>query len=210
MRKLVAVATGLLSIVAGACAGDGDDRSSAPELPTIPARITSHVLPTDFSFTPLPSDERGRWVRITIEGVSVEVPTGRPWRSVVWVDPCFDDLRRAYLLQNDATGYRLKIDMADKTVTADFAGPPRRLDWLIDCIQRSFSGERKIPPEVEAVLPVPIDSCDPAVAVPTLHPEPTPWPTVPPEPTWTPVRTTEGTEVASSPQPSDYVPQSPE
>ena len=194
-------ATGFLLSLAVACGGDGDERSSAPELPRIPARITSHELPTDFSFTPLPSDEHGRWVRITIEGVSVEVLTGRPWRAVVGVDPCFADLRRVYLLQNDATGDRLKIDMAGKTVTAVFEGPPQRLDWLIDRIQRSFSGERKIPPAVEAVLPVPVDSCDPAVAVPTLYPEPTPWPTVPPEPTSTPEPI--GTEFPSSPEPGE-------
>lgn len=142
----------------------------------------------------------------------MDVPAGRPWRSQVSVDPCSDDHHRIILLENDATRDRLKIDLVGKTVTAVFTGPPQRLDWLIHRIQRSFAGERAIPPELRATLPLPtLGPCDPAVAVPTLYPEPTPWPTVPSPPTWTPEPTppAEGREEISTPQPGETPPSGP-
>jgi hypothetical protein len=208
VRKVSPIVIGFLLVLAVACAGDGDGRSSSPESPTIPldVKITGRELPLDFSSTPLPGDGAGRWQVMTVQGVQVEIPYGTPWIVAIQDDPCFGDHRRLIILQNEATGDRLKVDMTKKTVTAVFQGPPQRLDRIINRIQKSFVGERQIPPELEAVatLPHPTSpACDPSVEVPTLVPEPAPVTTVPPEPTSARERPTEGTEVPSGPEPGE-------
>ena len=152
----------------------------------------------------------GRWQVMTVQGVQVEIPYGKPWRVTIQDDPCFGDHRRLVILQNQVTGDRLKVDMTNKTVTAALQGQPETLNSVINRIQKSFAGERQIPAELEAVatLPHPTSpACDPALAVPTLYPEPTPWPTAPPEPTSTPEPI--GTEFPSSPEPGEPPPDGP-
>ncbi|HXF52400.1 MAG TPA: hypothetical protein VNM43_12045 [Dehalococcoidia bacterium] len=181
--------------VAWAAACDTDAPAARPPPTTItPGGTTYPALPLDYSegevpvpqyrSTPLPADEHGQaWRRVTFDGVSVDLP-GPPWREQIMADRCHDDFRYILVLQHDGTGDRMKVDVADKTVTAVFGGPPERLTPLIERIERSFAGERIIPTQVRRFMPQPTEGpCDPA-DVPTLAPGPTaaPWPSPTPEP----------------------------
>lgn len=126
----------------------------------------------NISSVPASPGAGGPWQRITIDEVSVEVPAAiEPWVVQITVDPCSSDLRRFLLLVNTLTGDRMKVDMATRTVTAEIAGPPDRLNSVLDRIRGSFSGERQVPADVARFFPLPTsEACDPSVTVPMPAP----------------------------------------
>lgn len=121
---------------------------------------------------PAPAGPEGAWQRITIDGVTAEIPQAQsPWVIEVRVDPCSSDLGRFVLIGNALTGDRIRVDMVARTVAEASSGPPGRLDVMIDRIRRSFAGERMIPDSLAPFLPLPTsEACDPSVVVPQLSP----------------------------------------
>jgi len=137
-------------------------------------------------------DENGPWQRLTIEGVSFEIPAGPEWRVDVVADWCSDQLERFVLMENQQTGDRIQVKFARKSVAAEFKGVESKLDRLTARVQASFSGQRVLEERLAKALPFPTNpACDPNARndVPTLVPLETPPPqvTVIVEATWTPV-----------------------
>jgi hypothetical protein len=138
------------------------------------------------------ADENGPWQRLTIEGVSFEIPAGPEWRVDVVADWCSDQLERFVLMENQQTGDRMQVRFARQSVATEFKGVESRLDRLTARTQASFSGQRVLEERLAKALPFPTNpACDPNAQneVPTLVPLETPPPqvTVVVEATWTPV-----------------------
>lgn len=156
----------------------------APTYPPLPLDYREGEVSIEYRVELLPSDEQGQaWNRVTIDGVLVDVPAA-PWRSQPIPNLCSGARGWLLVLQHDATGDRIAVDMADKRVAAVSSDRPERLAPLIDRVQRSFAGDRIVPPVLRGSLPLPtIGPCDPDT-VPTLPAEPTPppWPAATPEP----------------------------
>lgn len=177
------------------------DATTSPSADDTSTRAPSHdsadccgadSIPDDVQLEPAPSDDSGReWQRLTVEGVSVDVP--KDWRADIVGDPCSTTLERWILLQEPETGTRMKIDLTERTVDVASRGSEDDLEDVLARIRVSFEGRREVPPPVKTLAPFPtFSNCDPdETGVPTLRPLPTEPPpvvvTARPEPTMTPV-----------------------
>jgi hypothetical protein len=179
----------LLAMIGVAAAGCGEPDGRV-ETPTTHAASASPVLtpgppsPTqddgtpadagywgDFNvpspeFAPAAPDEYGTWSRVTMQGIAADIPTGPRWRIQIQTDPCYGDARYRYLLEDAATGDRIKVDVVDHRVTVA-STDPARLDGVVSRIRGSFRGEQ---------TPYPFTPTEPSCesetgGVPTLVPD---------------------------------------
>lgn len=130
----------------------------------------------DFNLVPAPADEFGEWQKLTVEGISFELPSGEAWRIDLVEDPCSDRFERWIIMEHKASGDRIRIQFLDREIDATFVGEDvAKLDNLIARVEKSFSGDRRLSANAQAMIPVPtIPSCDRrSDEVPTLVPLPT-------------------------------------
>lgn len=138
-------------------------------------------------------DEHGEWLKFVTQGISVEVPSGTRWRIEGEADPCHDDARYRFILEDREPGDRLRVDVVDHRVTVA-SDKPERLTGIVDRIRGSFKGMQTPYPQLRRFGPIPtMPSCATDTAgVPTLVPDEmappvTPEVTIVPQPTLTPV-----------------------
>lgn len=169
----------LIATIGMSCYG-GERNSQDSSTVAIPASAT----PSDAEFPPgvednpvrsrpAASDEFGRWEAFEIHGVTAEVPfDDAAWRIQIILDPCYGDGRYFLLLEERATGDRIRVDLANRKV-ANTSANPDRLNPITERIVRSISGTHDEPSSIKTFGPQPtMPWCNPDPdSVPTLTPD---------------------------------------
>jgi hypothetical protein len=132
------------------------------------------VGPEGIDVRPAAADGATPWSAVTVEGVSLELPSSKEWRIDVVVNPCSTTLAKWVLLENKALDARIKIDLSSGSIDAVFPGSEHLLDAITGRIHSTLKGKREVPSEVARFAPFPTSSaCDPRTSgVPTLRPLP--------------------------------------